>query len=155
MKFRNKRLVATALAFIMCLGMLFSMPTNSYAGEIPSNGSNQIGTISNNSLLRWAYTTTTSQGMSIKNGTATMTADVGGIKGTTTQIVIYMYLQQQDGTWKNIFTSRDSYNDYSAAVEHTYSSCATGYSYQTRFVYYVYSGSSYETITAYSSTYIY
>lgn len=45
-------------------------------------------------VARWKYTATTSQGIGVKDKTATAFIDVTGYKGTVTRIVAYMYIQQ-------------------------------------------------------------
>lgn len=49
-------------------------------------------------LARWKYTATpTSQGIGVKDKTATADIDVTGYKGIATRIVAYMYIQQLSG----------------------------------------------------------
>ena len=102
-------------------------------------------------LSRWSYTSSYSIYMGIVNGTAIMDSTVTGYNGVTTKIEIYFYLQQYyDGGWKNYKTWKDTINDISAVVEHTYS-VPRGYKYRLRCSYYVYSGRSYDHFMAYSN----
>ena len=105
-------------------------------------------------LSRWSYTNSTSEGLHINNGSATMTSSVTGYNGTTTKIEIYFYLQKYSGgTWKNIKTYKDTVHSWYAVKEHTYTSSTDithGYKYRLRCTYYVYSGRSYEHFMEYT-----
>lgn len=101
---------------------------------------------------RWSYTSTTSQGISISGGTATITASVTGYQSLATKVVMYMYLQQStsSGGWTNLASYTHTFNRYYGTAEHYYSTCPTGHKYRLRCSYYVYSGDQYEHIIAYS-----
>lgn len=153
-----KKWISVLLVVIMC----FSISITSFAVE-------DIDPVDNNdyswelenidgtpSLARWSYTSTTTQAISIKNGTATITASVDGYQNIATKVVMYMYLQQsKNGGWTNLTSYTHTFNTYHGEAEHYYSTCPKGYTYRLRCSYYVYSGSQYEHIIAYSNNYSY
>lgn len=108
------------------------------------------------STERWSYISSTSQGMHVKNGTATMTASLIGYNGTTKKVIIYMYLQQYyDDYWHNIHWEKDEFNKSYGAAEHYKSGCASG-RYRLRVSYYAYGpDDKYENHIAYSAIYNY
>ena len=108
------------------------------------------------STERWSYISSTSQGMSINDsGKATMLASLYGYKGTTTKVIIYMYLQKrEDGIWKNLTWTQDVFNSHTGTVERYRYDCSRG-TYRLKVSYYAYAGSKYENHVAYSATYIY
>ena len=58
-------------------------------------------------VARWKYTSSTSQGISVKDKTATACINVTGYKGTATRIVAYMYIQQlNNGNWITLDSHR-------------------------------------------------
>lgn len=87
----------------------------------------------------------TTTGFSISaSGLAAGHASVIGYKGTTTKIVIYLYLEKYaggtwviDGSWSSVTYSYRASLNFSATVTH-------GYTYRLRGFYYAYSGSAYE-----------
>ena len=153
-----KKWLSILLVMIMCFtfsisafaeGNIEPVDNNDYSWELE----NLDGTPS---LARWSYTSTTTQAISIKNGTATVTASVEGYQGIATKVVMYMYLQQsKNGGWTNLTSYTHTFNNYYGAAEHYYSTCPKGYTYRLRCSYYVYSGSQYEHIIAYSNNYSY
>ena len=108
------------------------------------------------STERWSYIARTSQGMSITDdSTAIMTGSLTGYRGTTTKVIIYMYLQRrQDGIWKNLTWTKDEFNNYYGTAERLKYDCSRG-TYRLKVSYYAYAGSKYENHVAYSATYIY
>lgn len=153
-----KKWIAVLLVVMMCFGFSVSafaeeniepVDNNDYSWELE-------GLDGTPSVARWSYTNCTTQGMSIKNGTATVTASVTGYQGVATKVVMYMYLQQsKNGGWTNLTSYTHTFNTYYGDAEHYYSTCPKGYTYRLRCSYYVYSGSQYEHIIAYSSNYSY
>ena len=153
-----KKWLSVLLVVVMCFSLSMTafaeddiepVDNNDYSWELE----NLDGTPS---LARWSYTSSTSQGISINNGTATVTAAVTGYQSKATKVVMYMYLQQsKNGGWTNLTSYTHTFNNYYGAAEHYYSTCPKGYTYRLRCSYYVYSGSQYEHIIAYSSNYSY
>lgn len=153
-----KKWIAVLLVIVMCFGMSITtfaeentdpVDNNDYSWELEGLDGTPL-------LTRWSYTDHTSQGISIKNGTATVTAAVVGYQGVATKVVMYMYLQQsKNGGWTNLTSYTHTFNNYHGAAEHYYSTCPRGYTYRLRCSYYVYSGSQYEHIIAYSNNYSY
>lgn len=153
-----KKWIAVLLVVMMCFGFSVSafaeeniepVDNNDYSWELE-------GLDGTPSVARWSYTNCTTQGMSIKNGTATVTASVTGYQGVATKVVMYMYLQQsKNGGWTNLTSYTHTFNTYYGDAEHYYSTCPKGYTYRLRCSYYVYSGSQYEHIIAYSNNYSY
>lgn len=108
------------------------------------------------STERWSYISSTSQGMSITDdATAIMTGSLTGYRGTTTKVIIYMYLQRyQDGIWKNLTWTKDEFNTYHGTAERLKHDCSKG-TYRLKVSYYAYAGSKYENHVAYSARYHY
>lgn len=136
--------------------MCFGFSTIAFAEEIEDNNDYShelIGLEGTEKTERWSYTSTTSQGLSISSGTATFSAYVTDYQSKATKVVMYMYLQQStsSGGWTNLASYTHTFNTYHGAASHTYS-VPSGYTYRLRCSYYVYSGSEYEHIIAYSST---
>jgi hypothetical protein len=105
---------------------------------------------------RWSYTESTTQSLSIAKKEATAYASVRGYSDKATKIVIYMYIQQlKNGEWTNLDVHRYEFSSWHASKEITYSSCPHGYTYRLKTSYYVYSGSSYEHISANSANFVY
>lgn len=147
-----KKLILLLVTLVMCFG--FS--TSAFAEEIEDNNDYShelIGLEGTEKLERWSYTNSTSQILSVSSGTATFTASVTGYSSKATKIVMYMYLQQStsSGGWTNLASYTHTFNTYHGAASHTYS-VPSGYTYRLRCSYYVYSGSEYEHIIAYSGT---
>lgn len=107
-------------------------------------------------VARWKYTSSTSQGISVEDKTATACIDVTGYKGTATRIVAYMYIQQlNNGNWITLDSHRYEFDSWHGSKEITYSLCPHGYTYRLKASYYVYSGSQYEYISATSANFVY
>lgn len=108
------------------------------------------------STERWSYIANTSQGMHIKDGTATMTASLIGYKGITNKVIIYMYLQQfYDDYWHNLTWTKDEFNSHIALKERYKSDCSKG-KYRLKVSYYAYGpNDKYENHVAYSAIYNY
>lgn len=132
----------------------FSMSVSAEENEDNNDYSHElIGLEGTEKVDRWSYTSSTSQGLSISSGTAKMSVSVTGNYDVATKVVMYIYLQQStsSGGWTNLASYTHTFNSYYGAASHTYS-VPSGYTYRLRCSYYVYSGSEYEHIIAYSST---
>ena len=101
----------------------------------------------------WQYTSSCSSAFTISNKTAICTSDCVGYNGTTTRIFIMQVLEKKNsaGVWKNYEVWSTTSFTFFATLTSTKSNLESG-TYRLRTVYYVYSGSKYETITKYSAT---
>lgn len=140
-----------AAACLTCLVLLSS--GSAVLGDAPLSKANVVTAKITPFML---YTNSTTTGFSIStSGTAAGYASVVGYKGTTTKIVIYLYLEKYsggtwiiDGSWSSVsFSYRASLN-VSKSVAH-------GYTYRLRGFYYVYSGSNYERTDVVSASLYY
>lgn len=154
-----KKLIAFVMLLTLCLTMLV-FPA--MADEYPEGGfdfdayeaqESVDGTLK---MSRWSYTSSTSQGISVESKEATADAIVTGYKDKATKVVMYMYIQQlKDGSWTTLDSHRYEFDTWHGAKEITYSPCPHGYTYRLKCSYYVYSGTEYEHITAYSANFVY
>lgn len=150
-----KKFVSIILVLVMCLG--FSTNALAYKDDDldPADDNDYSWELEyidgTPKLERWSYTISTSQTLVIKNGTAQMASTVNGYSNVT-KITIFMYLQQStsSGGWKNIYSTSKTVNGNSANLYAEYSPCPESYSYRVMCSYYVYVGSQYEHIIAYS-----
>lgn len=102
--------------------------------------------------LCYLYTNSVSSNISISSKTATCKSTIVGQSGVTTKIVITQRLQKKvDGSWTNVKSWTNTYNQTSAVFTNTKSSLASG-TYRTRTIAKVYKGTAYETVTANSTT---
>ena len=89
------------------------------------------------------------ENLSITNGTASCSATLTGINGTTTKVVIKMTLQKKTLLWWSEAESwTATYNTYYGTLSKT-ATVKSG-TYRVKAVYTVYSGSNSESITDYS-----
>ena len=98
--------------------------------------------------LMYLYTNTVTTNLS-KSGTNSIyyKCSVSG------KVSIYVYLQRyNNGTWENVDAANNSASGRSLTVSDTYGSAVKGAKYRTEAHVYVYSGSAYEYIEAFSST---
>jgi len=132
-----KGLAATCLAITVLLGS-----STAVLGDAPLRNANVTVAKITPFML---YTNSTTTGFNISaSGLAEGYASVIGYKGTTTKIVIYLYLEKYaggtwviDGSWSSVTYSYRASMNVSATVTH-------GYTCRLRGFYYVYSGSAYE-----------
>lgn len=151
----KKKIFSVFLTVIMTL--TFSITAFASENDDPNDYSWETEDLEGSpSTERWSYIANTSQGMHIKNGTATMTAALTGYNGTTNKVIIYMYLQHYyDGYWHNIHWEKDEFNKSYGAAEHYYDGCAKG-TYRLKVSYYAYGpNDKYENHIAYSAKYHY
>ena len=127
-----------SLALVMALVMLLSFTAVSYA----ANDGTAI-------QPRYDYTKNHVENLSITNGTASCSATLTGINGTTTKVVIKMTLQKKTLLWWSEAESwTATYNTYYGTLSKT-ATVKSG-TYRVKAVYTVYSGSNSESITDYS-----
>jgi len=143
-----KGLAATCLALMVLLGSATAV-----LGDAPLKNANVTVAKITPFML---YTNSTTTGFSISaSGSAEGYASVIGYKGTTTKIIIYLYLEKYaggtwviDGSWSSVTYSYRASLNVSDTVTH-------GYTYRLRGFYYVYSGSAYERTIATSESQYY
>ena len=137
MLFKMNRLIGLSMSLLLVVMMIMCPVANVLADHTTVQP-------------RYSYTGYTYTGLSITtSGKAYCTADVEGYDNITTKIHINMQLQQYIALqWTTIAEWQGTFND----VVGTLSKTKQVYSgnYRVKAVYTVYSGSAYETITAYS-----
>ena len=102
--------------------------------------------------LNYLYTYDCGSYLSISSLNATCTSDLNGYIGTTTKIEVTQTLQVKDGNhWRTSQSWTATYNSYTCDFVNT-RTVYSGNTYRVKSEFKVYSGSSYETITVYSST---
>ena len=127
-----------SLALVMALVMLLFFSAVAYA----ANDGTAI-------QPRYDYTKNHVENLSITNGTASCSATLTGINGTTTKVVIKMTLQKKTLLWWSEAESwTATYNTYYGTLSKT-ATVKSG-TYRVKAVYTVYSGSNSESITDYS-----
>ena len=133
------------LALILTIAIMCGLSTSALALERSVNNQNEAG-------LYYLYTNNVSSTISISSKTATCRSTVVGQSGVTTKIVITQRLQKKvDGSWTNVKSWTNTYNQTSAVFINTKASLASG-TYRTRTIAKVYKGTAYETIYANSVT---
>ena len=133
------------LALILTITIMCGLSTTALSLERSTNNQGEIG-------LYYLYTTNVSSDISISSKKATCKSTVVGQSGVTTKIVITQRLQKKvDGSWTNVKSWTNTYNQTSAVFTNTKASLASG-TYRTRTIAKVYKGSDYETIYANSVT---
>lgn len=140
----NKSIVLS-IVLSLCFLITISIPANAVAEQ----RLNEV-------VPFYDYTSKTNTSLSIsQSGVATCTASITGYQDITTQVQIYMYLEQySNGSWKVLKTWTESYNNFKGTLQQNFN-VSKGYSYRTRVSYYAYSGSNYENIVRYSNEYGY
>ena len=136
-----KKKLLRIIALFLVFGLFSQYP--SYANET-SGDDEIIEEYGEPNLSRWVYTASTSQNLSINNGTATLTTRVTGDSSTVTKIVAYTYLQIYEyGSWGTVIRYRDEVTTSYLLKTHTYSGLESGYTYRIRNVIYVYGPDEY------------
>ena len=137
------------LSLIMVIVLLFGLSVVSYAhSAIPAD---KIIAENETSIQpMYDYTRNHVENLSISNGTASCSATLTGINGTTTKVVIKMTLQKKTLLWwSEVETWSSTHNTYYGSL--TKSTSVKSGTYRVKAVYTVYSGSNSESITDYSS----
>jgi hypothetical protein len=154
-----KKIVTFLMMMTMCLSMMVfpAMAAEDYPDNFDYEAYEAQDRLNGTEVnSRWSYTESTTQSLSIDSKKATACAHVSGYSDTTTRIVMYMYIQQlKDGEWVTLDSHRYQFESWHATKEVTYSPCPHGYTYRLKTSYYVYSGTSYEHISANSAKVIY
>lgn len=100
---------------------------------------------------RYSYTRSTTTDIYVSNGMIACHGEVEGYPGTATKVTITLYLQKKTLFWWSEEEEwSTSYNRYYGSFTGKVTLPESG-TYRTKAVYTVYSGSSSETITGYSS----
>ncbi len=129
------------MALFLMLGLFGQCST--YANEIGVEDE-IIEEYGEPNLSRWVYTTTTSQGLNISGGTATLSTCVSGDSSTVTKIVAYTYLQKyENGSWGTVVRFRDEVTTPYLVKTHYHYNLDKGYTYRIRNVIYVYGPDEY------------
>lgn len=106
--------------------------------------------VDNGISVCYLYTNKVESALSISSKTATCKSTIRGISGTTTKIVVTQTLQKENGSsWDNVTSWSKTYNSWYAIYKNTKSFLSSG-TYRVKTVAKVYSGISYEIVTAYS-----
>lgn len=101
---------------------------------------------------RYAYTNRIEPTLSISSKNATCQSTVQGSSKTMTKIVIKQTLQYKSGTkWLDVASWVKTVNTFSLRFNNTKYNIGSG-TYRVKTIADVYSGSKYETVTAYSKT---
>ena len=156
--FSVKKRISVLLAIVLMFSTL-SMPAYAASDDDLNDYSEEYSQIEGYpKTVRWSFTDFVTTGMGISSsGTITVDCSVDGYPDVTTKIVIYSYAQRHTSSgWVNVAGASESYNNWYAVMEKTLSTKATwGYDYRVYSSIYVYSGSQYEHINAYSAVYHY
>ena len=102
--------------------------------------------------IQWVYVNQTMTNLSISSsGQATLTAQLIGVPGVTSQVWIFMYLERySNGAWTSVNSWHQSYQSISGTLQRQIN-VTSGYWYRVKASYYAYSGSEYEHIIQYSN----
>ena len=156
--FRLKKKLAGILSVIMMMTLL-SIPTYAASDDDLNDYSEEYSQIDGEpKTVRWSFTNSVHVSMAIStDGTIIVDTIVDGYPDMTTKIVIYSYVQRHvSNGWVNIDGVSDTYFDWYGILEETLSTKADwGYDYRVYSSIYVYSGTQYEHINAYSGVYHY
>ena len=109
-------------------------------------------------MERWSYTSSVNVALTItSSGYATATTSVTGYQSTTTKVIVYSYLQKYNGSeWVNVDYFTKTATGWVHDFEDPFSVYAVwGHDYRVYNSIYVYAGSSYEHIGAYSRVHHY
>ena len=153
-----KKWLSGLLLMAMMLSVL-SMPAYAASDDDLNDYSEEYSQIDGEpKTVRWSFTDFVTTGMDISpSGTIIVDCSVEGYSDVTTKIVIYSYVQRHvSNGWVNIDGVSDTYFDWYGILEETLSTKADwGYDYRVYSSIYVYSGTQYEHINAYSGVYHY
>lgn len=121
-----------------------------YAG-IPASAEDVDSFVDDGVIIEeYLYTQSISSGLYFTGNTATCSSSVVGYYGSTTKIEVTQTLQRLSGSsWTGTSYWTNTYYSWYCNFDNTKQNVYTG-TYRVKTVAKVYSGSSYETITAYS-----
>lgn len=127
-------------------------------GGIAASATNTDAREADSPPSRLSYISMTVTNIGISGGQASCTGSIDGYKGTTTKVVITLYLERKlasSSTWTTYASSSpQTFNSYTG----TYTMSKTvvkGYQYRVRAEYVAYAGSASEKLTGYSSVVAY
>ena len=130
--------------FLCSVLLLLTMSVGVGAQSVDEDSNQQI-------QPRYSYTNDTFQDIYVSNGMIACHGSVEGYSGVTTKVTITLYLQKKTlFWWSDEEEWSTSYNRYYGSFTGKVTLPESG-TYRTKAVYTVYSGSSSETITGYSS----
>jgi hypothetical protein len=142
-------LAILSLVLVLCIGA---------AGAIGVCGTGNDAREADPPPTRLSYIMMTATSISISGGQASCTGSITGYNGTTTKVVITLYLERKlasSSTWST-YASDPSQTFNSFYGQYTMKkSVVKGYQYRVRAVYKAYAGSNSETLTGYSSVVAY
>lgn len=134
-----------SLILVLCMGA---------SGGVSVSATDVSARESEPPLLRLSYTHLTRTSLTISGGQATCTGYLLGYNGTTTKVVITLYLERKtasSSTW-TVYASDPPQTFNSFTGKYTMKKTVTpGYQYRVRGVYTAYAGTKSETTTAYSA----
>ena len=143
-----KKLTAILVALVLVIGVCV-------AGTVSASATNDISADFRPPPQRLSYINYTATNIGISGGEATCTGLVVGYNGTTTKIIITLYLEYKLANSSNWSAYADSSpqttNGSSASLQMKVSGIPKGYQYRTHAVYKAYAGSAYEILDGYSS----
>ena len=144
----------------LCLTVLIAGASLNVCAEEPEDHNDYSHEIvpGTEKLERWSYTAGVSAALTIESsGYATASTTVTGYQGTTTKFIIYSYLQKYNGSeWVNVSNFNNTYYGWYCGLEQGFGTYAVwGHDYRVYNSIYVYAGSSYEHIGAYSRVHHY
>lgn len=129
-----KRMIAMGMAVVMAFTIFcLTVSANEYS-------------------INYAYTSECSSNLTITSLNAKCVSSLEGYYGSTTKIEVTQTLQVKDGAqWRKCEAWEATYNNYYCTFTN-YRTVYSGNKYRVKSEFKVYSGSSYETITVYSSS---
>lgn len=155
---RNKNLVKHFLT--LCLSILIASASLCVHAEEPIDNNDYSHEIvpGTEKMERWSYTSSVASALTIQSsGYAVASTSITGYQGTTTKVIVYSYLQKYNGSeWVNVDYFTKTATGWVHDFEDPFSVYAVwGSDYRVYNSIYVYAGSSYEHIKAYSITHHY
>lgn len=144
----------------LCLTVLIAGGSLSVHAEEPADHNDYSHEVvpGTEKLERWSYTAGVSTALTIESsGYATATTSITGYQGTTTKVIVYSYLQKYNGSeWVNVDYFTKTATGWVHDFEDPFSVYAVwGHDYRVYNSIYVYAGSSYEHIKAYTKVHHY
>lgn len=155
---KAKKVITMALLIAMIISA-FTFPAYAAGDDDLNDYSEEYSQIEGYpKTVRWSFTNFVSTGMGITgSGDVIVNCNVDGYSDITTKIVIYSYVQRHvSNGWVNVAGTSDTFYDWYGILEETLPNAADwGYDYRVYSSIYVYSGTQYEHINAYSGVYHY
>lgn len=133
------------ISIVISLALIVCIPLNCFANsETQEFDNSEIAPC-------YLYTNTIASVLGISGTSASCTSTVTGTYGVVTKIQITKTLEKKNGSdWETKATWVDTFYSNSCSFSHTKNFLSSG-TYRVKTVAKVYSGSKYETVTAYST----